>query len=496
MSQFILGDNVQTHNNSLANLIRGVGERVLFTNKALNTPVKPQPGVFVKRMGKIRERLVRYIGRQSRVSYDEFLTYYSGPRLKVYGRAVDTLRQKELCHKDAHVKTFVKAEKQNFTLKYDPAPRVIQPRGPRFTAELGTYLRPVEHKVYLAIDKLFQSPTIMSAYNSFTQAKILREKWANFSQPVCIGLDASRFDQHVSTQALQFEHEFYAKLFGHDPHLKQILKWQVKNYGRAIASDGYFTYKTDGSRMSGDINTSLGNKFIMCLMAYAYISTKSCKIEFVNNGDDCLMILERKDIPKLSDLKDYFKQLGFNIVTEDPVYIFEQIVFCQTSPVLSNNTWRMVRHIDTCMTKDITSVNFGDDVARYRELLFDVGNCGLATSADIPVMGSFYAMLKRFGVEGKEKAREHTYYYVSAKNAKCHYTKPDHIARYSFYLQTGILPDAQIELEKYFNSSVWGGDKRQLISAKTQSLLRCQNHEKPKVANPTHSLTKECQNAW
>jgi len=63
--------------------------------------------------------------------------------------------------------------------------------------------------MYDEIDKLFGSPTIMSHYNAYTQAAVLKEKWDKYSKPVCVGLDASRFDQHVSTAALKFEHGFY-----------------------------------------------------------------------------------------------------------------------------------------------------------------------------------------------------------------------------------------------------------------------------------------------
>ncbi len=463
MSRFLLGHDVQTHNNSLANLVRGVGERVLFRNRHLLKPVKPIPGVFVDKLASYRDRLVREIGFQSPVARDTFVSYYKGPRNLVYQRAVDSLAIKPVSPRDAMLKTFVKAEKLNFTLKNDPAPRVIQPRDPRYNVEVGCYLRPIEEKLYHAIDSLFNSPTVMSAYNAYTQAKHLRAKWDKFQHPVCVGMDASRFDQHVSTQALRFEHSVYDRIFK-SKSLRRYLGWQLHNRGVARASDGWFKYEVFGSRMSGDMNTSMGNKLLMCLMCHRYLSDLGVPFEYANNGDDCLIFLETKHLGLLSNIASYFKDFGFDVVCEEPVYEFEQVEFCQTRPIKSNGIWRMVRKPSTCLTKDVTCVNLGHDVESYRKLLYSIGSCGLATAADIPVMGSFYRMLKRFGIAGSVSHQDvYGYYYRSSQNAVCKHDTPDAYGRYSFWLSTGISPDAQKSIEAYFDESVWGGDNRQVI---------------------------------
>ncbi len=462
-----------THNNTLANLIRGVGERVLFTNRQLVPPIQPDANIFEEKLASYRESIVRRLVGQSPVTHSEFVSFYKGPRRAVYQRAVDGLRTNAVHQRDAMLKAFVKAEKLNFDVKNDPVPRIIQPRDPRFNVEVGCYLRPLEHKMYDELDNLFGSPTVMSPYNAYQQARIIREKWDLYSNPVCIGLDASRFDQHVSTTALKFEHSIYNRIF-RSKFLRRLLHMQLKNYGIAKASDGHFRYEKVGSRMSGDMNTSLGNKILMCLMSHSYLSTLQFKCSFVNNGDDCLLITESTNLPKLDGLYEYFKKFGFNIVCEAPVYEFEHVEFCQTKPIRSNNIWRMVRNVKTCLTKDVTCVNLAHDVIEYRRLLKDIGNCGLITSADVPVLGAFYRMLVRFGLECKNPDRlnsEYAYYRSSSKNAHCVHTEPDDHGRYSFWLSTGISPDAQLILENYFNESIWGGDKRQLIEFDIHSLI-------------------------
>jgi len=341
MSGDLQGHQMSTHNNSLANLVRGVGERVLYTDDKFTLPIQARPGVFLRKLGDYRTKIVRHVGWQSPVSRQSFAELYKGPRYILYNRAVQSLAVRPVTRSDARLKTFVKAEKTNLTVKPDPVPRVIQPRDPRYNVEVGRFLKPIEHKIYEAVDDLFGGPTIFSAYNAYEQARLIREKWDSYAHPVCVGLDAKRFDQHVSKQALEFEHSFYRLIFGRS-ELTQLLDWQVHNRGVARARDGWFSYQKTGGRASGDMNTSLGNKLLMCLMCKSYMDAKPFGISLVNNGDDCLLILDRANLGLLDDLDQWFGEFGFKLTMETPVVNFEHIEFCQTSPVYSNGVWRMV----------------------------------------------------------------------------------------------------------------------------------------------------------
>jgi hypothetical protein len=464
MSHILAGHHITTHNNSIANLCRGVGERVLYTNKNLDRPIKEKNGVFEKRLHHYRDQLVKMIGRRSSVTYDQFVDFYSGRRRQIYSEAAASLVSNPVCPRDAYLKTFVKAEKLNLDIKADPVPRVIQPRDPRYNVEVGRFLRPLEKDVYDAIDKLFDSPTIMSSYNSYSQARILRNKWDNYYKPVCIGLDASRFDQHVSAQALRFEHSIYDSIFK-SKKLAWLLEMQIHNRGTARAKDGWFPYHKTGSRMSGDMNTSLGNKLLMCLMAKSFIDSHNVECSFANNGDDCLIILDKRNLHKLANLDKYFKDFGFKIVREDPVYEFEQVEFCQTKPVKVNGTWRMVRNYKTCLSKDVTCVNLGHRVDQYEAWLYDVGVCGMSVAGDVPVLGAFYAMLKRLGKPGFYQGfdEDFKWYKLASHGSILKADTPDAHGRYSYWLATGLSPDEQIVMEDYFSTFVRGGDKRQLI---------------------------------
>jgi hypothetical protein len=52
------------------------------------------------------------------------------------------------------MKSFTKAEKINFTSKPDPAPRIIQPRDPRYNVEVGRRIAHIEKPLFKALAKM------------------------------------------------------------------------------------------------------------------------------------------------------------------------------------------------------------------------------------------------------------------------------------------------------------------------------------------------------
>lgn len=71
----------------------------------------------------------------------------------------------------------------------------------------------------------------------------------------------------MSVQALKWEHSIYNAMFRSD-ELAELLGWQLTNKGFARTTDGLIKYEVKGCRMSGDMNTALGNCMIMCALVY------------------------------------------------------------------------------------------------------------------------------------------------------------------------------------------------------------------------------------
>lgn len=449
------------HNNSMANCRRAVMERVYAVelNGKLARPPSPAAGVF-NRLDYFSLAVVRACGWTPRMSHAEFAACYSGARLKRYVDAAASLCNRALKKKDSYLSSFVKAEGVKLSPdKPDPAPRIIQPRSPRYNVCVGSFLKPLEHKIYSAIASVWGGhPVVMKGYNARRVATLLKEKWDRYRDPVAVGLDASRFDQHVSMPALMWEHEVYLRCYPqHRKELGELLKWQLRGTGFVRTDQGDFKYKVNGCRMSGDMNTALGNCLLMCAMIHRFAKERHLACDLANNGDDCVLVLERSQLHKIKGLKEWFSQYGFTMKQETPVSVFEQVEFCQTKPVYNGEHYIMTRLPMKALCKDVMLKGCGDDLSpkQYRKWLGDVGTCGGALSPGMPIFQSFYAGLRRHaggesccargGLVDSGFARM-----VTGLTSETRPVTPE--ARLSFWLAFGVLPEAQVALENHFET--------------------------------------------
>ncbi len=440
------------HDNCLGNVLRGVQERVFFRvgKDSVRPPVEPLPGAFETCLGPLREQLAAVTPKIRRVTRQQFVEMYKGRKREIYQHAADSLAVRPVNIADSYVSTFVKCEKIDFRTKPDPAPRVIQPRSPRYNVEVGRFLKAQEKSVVKGIAEIWGGPTVMKGMNAREQGEALREMWLEFRRPVAVGLDATRFDQHVSRAALEFEHSCYLAMCPENsrPRLAELLAMQQVNRGFARVADGVVKYLVEGRRMSGDMNTGLGNCLLMSLMVLGLRRKLGWKMRLANNGDDCVIICEAKRYPELSmHIGEWFRQFGFEVEVEAPVYNFEEISFCQTQPVWSDG-WVMCRDPRVVMDKDLVSVlDLGYGAATWAHA---VGECGLSLASGLPVLQEFYCMLLRHGKPGN--ARNHPWMdsgfarLAAGLEAKVTDVSPE--ARYRFYLAFGILPDMQVAMEQ------------------------------------------------
>jgi hypothetical protein len=298
------------HNNSYVNVVRALIERVFFVEKkhedgttTLATPPTTTRGYFYNQMREFAEKLKDHLPHVSRMSLDKFVETSPPHKKKQYMGARAYYLLRGLWDQLAEVTSFVKAEKTRATGK-DGAPRIIQPRGIVFNLIFGCFIRPAEKAIYKAIDMVFGRPTVVCGQNAVQQAEMLRSAWDELDRPVAYSLDLSRMDQHVSAVALMWEHTFYRFIFMYDTCFSTLdwcLKKTINNVGRVYTRDKTglpvsIKYKKTGSRMSGDMNTSLGNKLIMCGLLYSYYRSYlgfEPRVDFnvVDNGDDCVVML-------------------------------------------------------------------------------------------------------------------------------------------------------------------------------------------------------------
>jgi hypothetical protein len=440
-------------------LLRAITERVFFVKggDGFTTTPKPKKDVFKSRLEKFRGKLFHYLPETAiKMTEEQFLSCYDGRKRGVYERAARKAKSVPFDKRESTIISFVKVEKTNFNK--DKVPRVISPRSPVFNYRLGLYTKALEHDIYKSIDNLFgcRGRVVAKGLNATERGKEIAKKWAEFADPVAVGLDASRFDQHVSVEALEFEHSVYLKAYQNDPELQKLLACQLQAKAIANTSDGMrVRYEYRGTRASGDMNTALGNVLLMCGMMYSYFQTLGFRVEFMNDGDDCVVMIERRNLDDfLANVEEYFTDLGFTMKVEGVYDELEMIEFCQSHPIWTREGYRMVRDPRIAIPKDGSSIRPVRCEAEFDYYRGMIASCGIALAGDVPVFNKFYRSLSAGASlvpPGIDRSDWTGVMYLSNRMG----LKSDDVhwkTRVSFWQAFGITPDRQRLLESEWSN--------------------------------------------
>jgi len=215
--------------------------------------------------------------------------------------------------------------------------------------------------------------------------------------------------------------------------------------------------------MSGDMNTGLGNCLLMCAMLYSYFMRLRFSFDVINNGDDCGIIFSRHDMDKFNALlcQNWFLTMGFQMEIEKPVYIIEEIEFCQSHPVCVDGEWIMLRNPDAATSKDCISTQKLDNIYEWCSHWDAVGKCGMALSSGMPMNQAYYTRLVEIAAANKPTNYKEgkTYnnvdlnqygFFQMASGLKFKHSEIKDSTRISFWKATGIIPDIQIAQEKEY----------------------------------------------
>jgi len=454
LAGFGAGVRFGVHTASLKNLARGIVERVFHVVRDGHLATVPQPkhGVFA-RLASIRERLLKAVRPTPVVEREQYPDLYSGRKRGIYQRALDSLSARAVNIRDSYISTFVKAEKINLSKKEDPAPRVIQPRTPRYNLEVGRYLKLFERELCHGFEIVFGYPVVLKGMNADGVGTWLHNHWTQFDRPVAVGIDATRFDQHVSVDALKWEHSVYNGVF-RSAELARLLKWQLSNRGFGRVEGHCIKYRKEGCRMSGDINTGMGNCLLMSSMILAYCESANLRVRLANNGDDCVLFVDERDLPQLAGLDGWMLDFGFTLTHDAPCYTLEHVQFCQQYPLQVGDGWRMVRDPRVAMSKDCVSLLSWDTLQDIEEWAGAIGACGMSLTSGVPVWEAWYSRLCAVGRVAGRGATERIWdsgLGYAARGVVAAEVTPE--ARVSFYRAFGITPDLQLALEESYAGS-------------------------------------------
>lgn len=443
-------------------LERAVKERVFFVckNGVYTSPPRPDPAYFAQQLVGIKQFLNHHATYTTPLRAQAFAESYQGRRRTVYIKAARDNQMLGFDDRSATIRAFVKAEKYNFSAKKDPVPRIIQPRDPRYLVETGRYIKPIEKKIYKIIDLAFGERTVFKGLNMRDRGNHMYKQWSKYNDPVAIGLDASRFDQHVSNCALEWEHSIYQMFYPGDDFFKHLMKLQRNNKCVGSTRDGYLKYRTPHNRMSGDSNTSLGNVLLMCSFVYSYKLFLGIEFSLCNDGDDCVLICERGDERRIREtVEGYFLGLGFTMTVEPTVDVFERIEFCQAHPVFDQyGGYTMVRDPRISLSKDAVSLKPLNHPHTARMWMAAVGLGGTALTSGMPVLQAYYDYFVRHS-EGARPMSDPTLeggFFRLGAGMSPKRTPVSAETRCSFWLAFDIPPESQLVLEEYYDQLEFG----------------------------------------
>lgn len=454
---------VLVHAKSLGNLKAALMERLFYEKQTMLPPILPDKGYIRKCLKAFRTALIAHRSPATAVHPLKYPECYSSRKRRVYEKAAREYLQNGVQTRDAEFRSFVKFEKVMNTGERI-VPRLINPRSPVYNVALGCYLRPLEHKIYHRSAKMFmefgsETPVVAKGFNAEQTAELLLSKFERFHHPVVIGLDASRFDQHVCEEMLQWEHSIYKAYYPRERELSQLLHMQLHNRGVGVTPDGVLRYSIIGTRASGDVNTALGNCLISAAILHTYLKTAGIRVaDAFINGDDVVVFMEREDASRFIDgVPEFYMKLGFRMKVEAPVSEFEHIEFCQTHPVFDGSKWVMVRNFPDCISKDSTIIHpvfAGDGAADY---LASVGSCGLSLCGGIPILQEYYVKLQSLG-SSRDSFSEFisTGFRMMARGMKRTAQSITPAARESFERAFGISPEEQVAMESKIHAWHWG----------------------------------------
>jgi hypothetical protein len=387
---------------------------------------------------------------------EEFLSTCRGRQRRCYEQAVESLKEMPFEDRDARVNLFVKQE------HVKNIPRAIQSRGPRYHVTLGKYIKQkLEHRVMDSLNNIFdrsgETQSIAKGLNLNQWATNIHKKWHRFKQPIAISLDVSRFDQHININLLQLEHQieqFFSTGEGAGmPGLEDLLYLQLLNKGKYKGKDGVVSYTVLGGRMSGDMNTSLGNVLVMCMLLYSYLTPLGIQFEIFDNGDDCVVIINAEDYGKVIDqIEHWFLECGITLKIEGIASTITDIEFCQHKIFYVDGEPKMTPMPGRRLYNDLTTDKQISSRRMWEKWLGAVAGGGAVASTGFPVFQEFYAWLGRSARPYTPKEGDVFWRYRDqfVEGMKYGHVQISDATRWSFYEATQLHPDTQLQLEEMF----------------------------------------------
>lgn len=321
------------------NVEESLSERLL---NAVNETTKLGERIFRKGI-KVLGRRFKNLNLDP-IDYRQVIETYTGQKRTRYLKAVDNLLNGRVSRgMQRKIKVFIKKEK----LPLGKPTRVIQGRTYEYNVQLGRFTKVLEKHIFgMQVPKEVNKDAVGKMFavgmDDFEKAELIKKKWDALTDPVAITMDYSRYDSRVRKYQLHGEHSLYLKAFNNDRTLMRLLSYQINNVGKDYS--GNISYKVEGTRATGEMNTLIGNSLINAAMLIGIAKYVGIKIDLMVCGDDSIIFVERNNMNKLlKAIKRYIVEMGHQLVY-DTHYVLQKIKFCSSNPIcLDDGRWKMIK---------------------------------------------------------------------------------------------------------------------------------------------------------
>nr|AOC55070.1 RNA-dependent RNA polymerase [Renton virus] len=377
-------------------------------------------------------------------SYSELVSRYSGNKRRRYEKAQINLLCNAYENRYNYVEAFIKLDKMPTNKIKTKPPRMIQCRAAEYNLSFSRFIHPFEKTYYpkLIYGDVSGTRIVAKGLNPQERAELLLHKSKHFKRPRFFSGDHKTFDAYVNKYHLKSTHRKYKKHFN-SKALHKCCKTQLLNKG--LTRNG-IRYNIDGTRMSGDPDTGLGNTLVNSDAIYGVLRQRGItKYSILLDGDDFVVILEDGEEITGSD----FIPFGFKTEIEDSL-LLSAVEFCQSRIVMTPERLTFVRNPERMLSNSrVCRKVYRPD--EYVHWLASVGMCENSLYGDMPIYSAYAQSLLKFGYPSlidRDMQRRMEGTMMDDRNKIVHPS-----TRVSFYEAWGVPPSVQIEVEQYLTSA-------------------------------------------
>lgn len=235
---------------------------------------------------------------------------YTTKQIKHFHDLLDQLLNADVLKNIFACQSFIKRE-----LYEEPKfARIINSRSDHFKVATAPYVKLIEEEVYV---HKFSDHFIKHHEPEWITNRIKQIFEENGE--VC-ETDYSSFESSFGVLMLDLERRFFAHMLQNNPEVFEIIDKCYSQENRLISSNGV-SVTVAGTRMSGEMWTSLGNGFMNYNLVSFVARKNNANADFIVEGDDCLVGFD-----KYVDYS-YVEKLGFRLKLEHGTNI-NDLSFC------------------------------------------------------------------------------------------------------------------------------------------------------------------------